>query len=114
MQHSKINTVVPLFALIFSVIIYIGFVASTYAYDYTLQLQVLDPNAPADVCPNIPGVQTSIPSGMQLDSNGNCGLIVDRCYSPPRDISSGFVADLYTVLNKDKEISSSFQIRGAF
>ncbi len=72
MQHNKINTVKFLFPLLFSVIISVWFASSAHALDYTLELQVLDPSTSSDVCPNIPGTQTSIPSGMQLDSNGNC------------------------------------------
>jgi signal transduction histidine kinase len=50
----------------------ISLVAPVGAADYLLSQEVVDPSASADVCPNIPGVQTSIPSGMQLDGNGNC------------------------------------------
>jgi len=35
---------------------------------------------------------------------------VNRCYSPPRDISSNVVPDLYTVLTKNKTVMSSFEI----
>jgi hypothetical protein len=48
-----------------------------------------------------------------IDSEGNCTLIVNRCYSPPRDISSPIVPDLYTVLKNDGQVSGSFQILGA-
>ena len=40
---------------------------------------------------------------------GDCTLVVDRCYSPPRDISSKVVADLYTVLKKGDEVKGAFQ-----
>jgi len=45
-----------------------------------------------------------------VDDSGNCGLVVNRCYSPPRDISSNVVPDLYTVLTKNKTVMSSFEI----
>lgn len=50
----------------------ISLVTPASAADYVLSQEVVDPNAPTDVCPNIPGIQSSIPSGMQLDGNGNC------------------------------------------
>lgn len=50
----------------------IGLATPSLAADYQLQVEVLDPSAPPDVCPNIPGVQATIPDGMQLDGSGNC------------------------------------------
>ena len=47
-----------------------------------------------------------------LAENGSCALVVDRCYSPPRDISTPIVKDLYTVLTKDEQVVGSFQIDG--
>jgi beta-galactosidase/beta-glucuronidase len=44
--------------------------------------------------------------------NGDCTLIVDRCYSPPRDISTPIVKDLYTVLTNSQQVVGSFQING--
>ena len=44
--------------------------------------------------------------------NGDCTLIVDRCYSPPRDISTPIVKDLYTVLTNGQQVVGSFQING--
>ena len=38
---------------------------------------------PTDVCPNIEGVQTSIPSGMTKDSAGNCVTTVNLVSTPP-------------------------------
>lgn len=46
-----------------------------------------------------------------IDDAGNCGLVVDCCYSPPRDISSNVVPDLYTVLTPNKTLSGSFEIK---
>lgn len=43
-----------------------------HALDYELEQTIVDPNAPVDVCPNIGGLQVSIPTGMELDGNGNC------------------------------------------
>jgi hypothetical protein len=48
-----------------------------------------------------------------IEADGACSLIVNRCYSPPRDISSTVVADLYTVLNKNDQVSGRFKINGA-
>ena len=48
-----------------------------------------------------------------IEAGGACSLIVNRCYSPPRDISSTVVADLYTVLNKNDQVSGSFKINAA-
>lgn len=47
-----------------------------------------------------------------IGQGGNCTLVVNRCYSPPRDISSRIVQDLYTVLKKDDQVAGSFQIAG--
>jgi hypothetical protein len=44
------------------------------------------------------------------DAGGNCELIVNRGYSPPRDISTALVPDLYTVLKKGDRVAGSFQI----
>ncbi len=44
--------------------------------------------------------------------DGSCTLIVNRCYSPPRDISSSIVPDFYTVLKKDDQVAGNFQIQG--
>lgn len=46
-----------------------------------------------------------------INDSGNCGLVVDRCYSPPRDISSNVVPDLYTVLTPNKTVSGTFEIK---
>jgi hypothetical protein len=45
-----------------------------------------------------------------IESDGGYSLVVNRCYSPPRDISSNVVADLYTVLNKNEKVTGSFKI----
>src|SRR3954471_13689704 len=37
---------------------------------------------PADVCPNIEGVQTGVPAGMTKDASGNCAAVVTLA-SPP-------------------------------
>jgi len=62
-----------------------------------------EPPPPPDVCPNIAGVQTTVPDGMIVDANGNCVTppppgdkvvhVVDRTYvcSGPVDL------DLVTV-----------------
>jgi len=47
-----------------------------------------------------------------LEPNGNCSLVVNRCYSPPRDISSAIVPDLYSVLKSGDQISARFSIDG--
>jgi beta-galactosidase len=44
--------------------------------------------------------------------DGSCTLIVNRCYSPPRDISSSIVPDLYTVLKKGDQVAGNFQVNG--
>lgn len=46
-----------------------------------------------------------------IGDSGDCGLVVNRCYSPPRDISSNVVPDLYTVLTRNKTVTGSFEIR---
>jgi beta-galactosidase len=46
-----------------------------------------------------------------LEASGNCGLVIDRCYSPPRDISSRIVPDLYTVLSTNQTVTGTFQIK---
>jgi hypothetical protein len=43
---------------------------------------------------------------------GGCTLVVNRCYSPPRDIFSNIVPDLYTVMNKGDRVAGGFQIGG--
>lgn len=73
MTHRKINTRLWKFLVVFAVfVIGLGLTTPAIAAEYQLQVQVIDPNAPPDLCPNIPGTQASIPSGMQLDGNGNC------------------------------------------
>ena len=47
-----------------------------------------------------------------IEPDGSCTLIVNRCYSPPRDISSNMVPDLYTVLNKNEKVEGAFRIAG--
>jgi beta-galactosidase len=49
----------------------------------------------------------------QTDSAGNCMLVVNRAYSPPRDISSPIVQDLYTVLQQGDQVGGSFQLMGS-
>ncbi|HEV2207514.1 MAG TPA: glycoside hydrolase family 2 TIM barrel-domain containing protein [Verrucomicrobiae bacterium] len=46
-----------------------------------------------------------------LEASGHCGLVIDRCYSPPRDISSRIVPDLYTVLSPNQTVTGTFQIK---
>jgi hypothetical protein len=43
------------------------------------------PPPPTDACPNIAGVQTSIPAGMTKDASGNC---VTPPVTPPTDVCS--------------------------
>lgn len=45
-------------------------VASALTYDF--KQVIIDPNAPVDICPNIDGLQETIPDGMELDDDGNC------------------------------------------
>jgi hypothetical protein len=47
-----------------------------------------------------------------LASGGQHALIVNRCYSPPRDISSNLVPDLYTTLQKGDQVAGGFRIEG--
>jgi beta-galactosidase len=47
-----------------------------------------------------------------IEADGTCTLIVNRCYSPPRDISTPIVKDLYTELKKGDEVTGSFEISG--
>jgi beta-galactosidase len=47
-----------------------------------------------------------------LTTDQGCTLVVNRCCSPPRDISSGIVSDAYTVLNKNEQVEGSFRVRG--
>jgi beta-galactosidase/beta-glucuronidase len=56
-----------------------------------------------------PGQRHHVRGGLTPD--GGCTLIVNRGYSPPRDISSGIVAESYTVLSKDQQLEASFQIK---
>lgn len=53
-----------------SIVFLVGFQAS--ATTYIFEQEIIDPNAPVDVCPNIGGVQTVVPDGMVQDANGNC------------------------------------------
>ncbi|HVM47553.1 MAG TPA: glycoside hydrolase family 2 TIM barrel-domain containing protein [Candidatus Acidoferrum sp.] len=48
----------------------------------------------------------------EIGPDGNCALVVNRCYSPPRDISSHIVPDLYTVLKKGDSVVADFQTAG--
>lgn len=47
-----------------------------------------------DVCPNIPGFQTTMPSGMQLDSNGNC-----YTPAPSIDVCANLAGNQQTIPN---------------
>ncbi len=93
------------------------------------QAKVACPEPPVDVCPNIDGVQTIVPSGMIKDANGNCvtppvdvcpnisgvqttvpaGLIKDangNCVEPPKDVCPNVDGVQTTVPNnlvKDKD-----------
>jgi beta-galactosidase len=57
-----------------------------------------------------PDQRQHVRGGVTADQT--CTLVVNRCYSPPRDISSGIVSDFYTVLSKNDQVEGSFQIRG--
>ena len=48
-----------------------------------------------------------------FDADGNCTLVVNRCYSPPPDLSSKIVSDLYTTLKKDDQVTGTFRIEEA-
>lgn len=61
----------------------IGLSVPVQAADYILEQEVIDANAPADMCPNIPGTQPSVPSGMQIDSTGNCYTPTPVIPTPP-------------------------------
>lgn len=62
-------TIAAIFAVFFCSLLTLS---PATAAEYILSQEVVDPNAPVDTCPNIPGTQSYIPSGMQLDSGGNC------------------------------------------
>lgn len=97
MTHSKTNSHLWKIIIVFAVLIGgIGLAAPSLATDYQLEMEVIDPNAPPDVCPNIPGVQASIPSGMQLDGNGNC-------YTPTPPPEPPVITDLCTNLAGTQE-----------
>ena len=72
MAHKKTNKSPSklLIALVVAIAIGATFAQSVFAATSQLQVQVGDP--PPDLCPNIGGIQASIPAGMQLDINGNC------------------------------------------
>lgn len=72
MTRHKINTPSLLTPVIFVVFFTLSLSSPARAMDYIFEQQVVDPTVATDVCPNIPGVQDSIPSGMQLDGSGNC------------------------------------------
>ncbi len=83
-KHSKY-----LFAFfIFSAVSVCTMPTITHALDQTLELQIIDPSSLPDMCPNIPGTQATIPSGMQLDVSGDCFTPV------PTPAPSPIVADL--------------------
>jgi beta-galactosidase/beta-glucuronidase len=44
--------------------------------------------------------------------DGTCTLIVNRRYSPPQDISTPIVRDLYTELKKGDRVAGSFEVNG--
>ncbi|HVY70381.1 MAG TPA: glycoside hydrolase family 2 TIM barrel-domain containing protein, partial [Verrucomicrobiae bacterium] len=48
----------------------------------------------------------------EIEQDGSYALVVNRAYSPPHDISSPIVPDLYTTLGKNGELSGSFQVIG--
>lgn len=67
-KHSKY-----LFVLFAAVAVFVCVIpAVTHAQDHPLEVRVIDPSTLPDVCPNIPGTQTTLPDGMQLDASGNC------------------------------------------
>ena len=73
MTHQKTNRIAWLLTTVFAVLFCTaGLVLPAHAADYILSQEVVDPSAPTDMCPNIAGVQTSIPAGMELDGSGNC------------------------------------------
>jgi beta-galactosidase/beta-glucuronidase len=45
-----------------------------------------------------------------VSEDGSCTLVINRKYSPPQDISTGVVPDLYTHLKSGDEVSGSFKI----
>jgi len=47
-----------------------------------------------------------------IDPDGICTLIANRCYSPPRDISTPIVKDFYTELTKGTQVSGRLEISG--
>jgi len=101
MTHHKTNSHIWKIIVVFAVLIGgIGLAAPSLATDYQLEMEVIDPNAPPDVCPNIPGVQASIPNGMQFDGNGNC-------YTPAPPPEPPVVTDLCTNLAGTQETLSS-------
>lgn len=59
-------------ACLLGLVVFIAAVRTVvFASSTTITVQV-GPPAPVDVCPNIPGVQASIPDGMIKNSSGNC------------------------------------------
>ena len=73
-MHKKRPLNLLLLTLLVSVFsaAYIGNTATTRAIDYELHQTIIGPSEPVDVCPNIPGAQTEMPAGMELDLAGNC------------------------------------------
>jgi hypothetical protein len=46
-----------------------------------------------------------------IEADGSCSLVVNRCYSPPDDISTKIVPDLYTHLKNKDEIAGTFTVK---
>jgi len=81
---TRIQAAVFLLAIPF---IFFGSTIPVFASQSDIKIEINVPHTPPpppppiDMCPNIPGIQTSIPEGMQIDSEGNCYTPI-----PPEDI----------------------------
>lgn len=63
------------------------------------------------ICVEFPADQREDVRG-GVEPDGSCDLIVDRCYSPPNDISTAVVPDLYTDLKKGDQVAAEFTVKG--
>lgn len=91
---KKIISVVAVIGLIV-----IGGISSVaYAQNYILEQVITDTTV--DVCPNIPGPQTTMPAGMQYDVDGNCYTPT----TPPVDDPTPAPVDLCVNMSGIQEI----------
>ena len=69
MNYRNLSIALIIISLVTGTALLVAYRTAVRANSTTISVTV---GPPVDVCPNIPGMQTTVPDGMEIDTNGDC------------------------------------------